>query len=200
MPKPLGDPRTTAVVFVECQEGVLGAEPALPALSADIGDLVGTLVKLANSARDAGVLTVHATLEGVPGEPLTTPAPLYRALVEPTRAWEPGYLATRVIPELQDPRDVLIPRRRGLIPTHGTDLLPILRERGVRTIVFAGVSTNIALPVSTAEATEEGFAVIIPRDAVAGTPKEYSELVIANTLAMLATISDTAELAAHWNA
>ena len=86
------------------------------------------------------------------------------------------------------------------MPTYHTDLLAILRARGVQTIVFAGVSTNIAIPTSVAQATEDGFTVVIPRDAVSGTPKEYSDAVVKYTLAMLATITDVAALKQHWAA
>lgn len=198
-PLPLGDPGSTAVVFIECQNGVFGAQAAVPALRDQLGPLVDRLVELADAARSAGVMTVHATCVGMSGGAPVTPAPLYRLIAQNSADWEPGHPATEVIPELLDRRDVVITRRRGLVPTHGTDLLPFLRAREIRTIVFAGVSTNIAVPASVAEATEEGFTAVVPRDAVMGTPIEYSDQVIKYTLSMLATITDVASLAAHWS-
>jgi nicotinamidase-related amidase len=195
---PLGDPTTTAVVFIECQNGVFKQDAAIPALRDELDAQVDRLVDLAGAARAAGVLTVHATCEGMAGGQPPTTAPLYRLIGPATAEWQPGHPATKVIDELLDPRDLLISRRRGLVPTYNTDLLAILRARGIRTIVFAGVSTNIAIPASVAQATEDGFTVVIPRDAVSGTPKEYSDAVVKNTLAMLATITDIAALKAHW--
>nr|WP_232292104.1 isochorismatase family protein [Frankia sp. QA3] len=63
-----------------------------------------------------------------------------------------------------------MPRRHGLSPTWRTELLPVLRCRGVRTIVLAGVSVNVALLLAAGETVQEGFGVVVPRDAVAGTP------------------------------
>jgi len=199
MPLPLGDPDSTAVVFIECQNGVFGEDAAIPALQASLAGVVDRLVELAVAARTSGVRVVHATCEGAGPVP-HTPAPLYRLIASRSADWAPGHPATQVIDELADPGDVILPRRRGLLPTHNTDLLPSLRAFGVRTVVFAGASTNIAVTGSTLEATEEGFGVVIARDAVHGTPQEYSDAVIANTLGMLATLTDVESLKAHWQA
>ncbi|MCW2621953.1 MAG: cysteine hydrolase, partial [Frankiales bacterium] len=51
---------------------------------------------------------------------------------------------------------------------------------------------------STMEAVEEGFTVVLARDAVLGTPKEYADAVLKNTLGMLATITEIADLKTHW--
>jgi len=45
-----------------------------------------------------------------------------------------------------------------------------------------------------------GYQFVLPRDAVAGVPADYADAVIDNTLAWLATITTTAELAAAWGA
>nr|WP_232078243.1 cysteine hydrolase [Mycobacterium paraseoulense] len=43
----------------------------------------------------------------------------------------------------------------------------------MRTIVLTGVSLNLALPISAGHITQAGFELIVPRDAVAGTPVDY---------------------------
>lgn len=55
------DPETTAVVCVECQNGVLGPESVLPALAADSSELVSSVRRLLDSARQFGARVVHAT-------------------------------------------------------------------------------------------------------------------------------------------
>jgi nicotinamidase-related amidase len=200
-PLPLGDPATTAVVFIECQNGVLGdleGVVAIPALKAARGQLVDRLVELADAARSAGIVTVHATCEGRTPQVPHLAAPLYRLIGPSTEGWNRDHPATQVLPQLLDERDLVQPRRRGLIPTHNTDLLPSLRALGVQTIVFAGASVNIAITGSTFEAVEEGFTVVLPRDAVLGTPQDYVEAVLTNTLGMMATLTDIASLKTHW--
>ncbi len=44
------NPDTTAIVCVECQNGVLGAESVLPALAADSSDLVVSVQRLLAAA------------------------------------------------------------------------------------------------------------------------------------------------------
>jgi len=43
-----------------------------------------------------------------------------------------------------------------------------------------------------------GYQVVIPRDAVAGWPREYVEMVFANTLGAIATLVTTAEVESAW--
>jgi hypothetical protein len=47
--------------------------------------------------------------------------------------------------------------------------------------------------------SQAGFGVYVPRDAVAGTPPEYGAQVPRNTGALMARITTTGDLIAHWN-
>jgi nicotinamidase-related amidase len=199
-PLQLGEASTTALVLIECQEGVLGANSVLPALAAEVGDVVPVVARLTRGARAHGVTVVHATFEGSFGRPAASETtPLLRALAPKTADWHAGHPATRVLDAIGlEPADLVIPRHHGLTPTQGTELLPVLRFKGIRTIVFAGVSTNVAIPTSAADAANDGFSVVVPRDAVAGTPRDYSDLVLRHTLAMVATITTTDDLLQSW--
>jgi nicotinamidase-related amidase len=65
----------------------------------------------------------------------------------------------------------------------------MLRNVGITTVLLAGVSLNIAIPVVATDAVDEGFDVVIARDAVAGTPAEYGESMLRYTLSFIATIT-----------
>ena len=41
--------------------------------------------------------------------------------------------------------------------------------------------------------------VVVPRDAVAGTPDEYGEQMIEHTIRFLATVTTTGDLVAAWS-
>jgi nicotinamidase-related amidase len=84
-------------------------------------------------------------------------------------------------------------------PTHSTELFAVLRNIGVRTVVLAGVSLNVAIPSATVELGDEGFSVVIPRDAVAGTPPEYGDSVLRHTLRFLATITTADDVLGAWS-
>ena len=188
----------TAVLCVECQNGVLGPESVLPALAADSGDLIGNLTRLLDAARRAGIPVVHATYEGVLGGRHTGTARLWRALGPATANWVVGTPATQVISELMAPSDLVLPRHHGLFPTLDSELLPVLKGLGVQTIVLTGVSLNLALPITAGHATQAGFRLVVPRDAVGGTPADYANQVLDNTIAVLGRITTVDDLIAEW--
>lgn len=193
----MADPAEVAVVCVECQNGVLGPDSVLPALASDARGMVTDVARLLTAARGAGVRVVHATFEGFFGGGEPGSAPLWRVL-RGSRAWVPGHPATEVLSELSDPSDLVLARYHGLSPTRDTELLPVLRGMGIRTIVLAGVSLNVALPLTAADAAEAGFRVIVARDAVMGTPAEYGEQVLRNTMSMLASITTVDDIVDAW--
>lgn len=187
------------MVCVECQNGVLGTGSILPALAADAQPALAAIGQLLATARSAGALVVHTPFAGsLGGSPGTTP--LMRATARATADWAPGHPATETLTTLLDPADLVVPRHQGVSPTWGTELLPILRARDIHTLIFAGVSLNVAIPLAVGQAVHEGFHVVVPRDAVVGTPVEYGRLVLQNTIALLARVTDVAELAAAWHA
>lgn len=192
------DPQTTAVVCVECQNGVIGPDSILPQLAADTKDLVAGLSRLLKGAREAGVLVVQATFEGTFGARELGTAPLWRVTGPASSAWGPGHPATQVVPELFDPTDLVLPRHHGLSATCNTELLPVLRGRGIRTLVLAGVSLNVALPLTAGEAEQEGFRVVVPRDAVGASPAEYGEQVLRHTMSKLGKVVTVDDLVSGW--
>src|ERR1700712_2360780 len=189
---------TVAVVCVECQNGVLGPESVLPALAADSAGLIAALRRLLDGARARGVRVVHATYEGALGGDHTGTARLWRALGPATAGWAPGSPETQVVPELLARTDLVLARHHGLFPTLDSELLPVLKGLGVRTIVLTGVSLNLALPITAGHATQAGFRLVVPRDAVGGTPTDYANGVLDNTIAVLGRITTVDELVAEW--
>ncbi|WP_145010610.1 isochorismatase family protein [Mycobacterium marseillense] len=192
------DPETTAVICVECQNGVLGPESVLPALAADSAELVSSVGRLLDSARRFGARVVHATYEGDLGGRPTGTARIWRALGPATAQWAPGSASTTVLPELLAPTDLVLARHHGLFPTLDSELLPVLKGFGVSTIVLAGVSLNLAITHTAGHLTQAGFDLVVPRDAVGGTPKEYAKQVLDNTIAVLGRLTTIDELIGEW--
>jgi nicotinamidase-related amidase len=190
------DPATVAVLCVECQNGVLGSDSVLPALADDCGGLITDIGRLLDAARTAGVHVVHATYEGALGAQPVGTARIWRALAPATADWVPRSTATQIIPELLAPTDLVLARHHGLFPTVDSELLPVLRGLGVNTVVLTGVSLNLALPHTAGNLTQAGFQVVVPRDAVGGTPASYAEQVLTHTMALLGKITTVDELVA----
>jgi nicotinamidase-related amidase len=97
-----------------------------------------------------------------------------------------------------DPRDLVLARIHGLSPFQGTELDFVLRNESIRTIVGVGVSVNVAIQNLTFDAVNAGYQVVLPTDAIAGTPREYAEAVFQHTLRNVATLVTADEVIAAW--
>jgi nicotinamidase-related amidase len=197
------DPATTALLTVECQNGVVGEESALPELAAQARDsgMLGRIARLADAARAAGVQVVHAVAERRPdGLGANANARLFRAAGKlPVRQLS-GTRAVEVAAPIEvAERDLVVRRLHGLSPMAGTDLDALLRNLGVRTLVVTGVSSNIAIPNTVFDAVNLGYEVVVPADAVAGVPQAYTAEVIRNSLALVASVTTTEALLQQWD-
>jgi len=194
-------PAHTAIVTSEVQNGVVGQRSALPALAeAAAEELLPNLTRLLPVARAAGVQVVHCTAyRRADGKGANTNARLFRGVRKAPVQLLPGTPEVEVVAELgPDADDLVLTRTHGLNPMAGTDLDPVLRNLGVRTIVVTGVSVNVAIPNLVMDAVNLGYDVVLPRDAVCGIPREYADAVIDHTLALLATVVTTDDLLAIW--
>jgi nicotinamidase-related amidase len=125
--------------------------------------------------------------------------PLFVRILPMLADWTPEDPATHPIAEIGvGPDDLVLLRNTGLSPTYGTETYKLLRNMGIRTIVMAGISVNVAIPVAATEATDEDFDVLIPRDAVAGSPPEHVASMLRNTLAFIGTLCTVDELLGGW--
>src|SRR5690606_10936612 len=124
---------------------------------------------------------------------------LFAAVKKSPVALLPGSSEADVVPQLgPEPDDLVLTRLHGLNPMAGTDLDPVLRNLGIRTVVVTGVSVNIAVTNLVMDAVNHGYQVVLPRDAVCGIPAEYADAVIDNTLSLLATVTTVDDLVAAW--
>jgi biuret amidohydrolase len=191
--------RRAVLLFQEAQEGVIGAAASLPALAraaAEVG-VVANGARLAAAARAAGVPVVHATAEAPPGGFGANRNARLFAGARAAGALDPG--SVRPVAALWADGDVVLPRWHGLSPLTGGPLDTLLRNEGVATIVLAGVSLNVAIPNVVFDAVNRGYQVVVVTDAVAGTPVDYGRAVLANSLALLATLAETGTVVTAWS-
>ncbi|MFD9378991.1 cysteine hydrolase [Streptomyces sp. NPDC059999] len=196
------DPATTALLTVECQNGVVGEESALPELAKEARDsgMLDRVAALVEAARGAGVQVLHAVAERrEDGLGANANARLFRAAGKlPVRQLSGSRAVEVAAPIVVTRRDLVLRRLHGLSPMAGTDLDALLRNLGVRTLVVTGVSSNIAIPNTVFDAVNLGYRVVVPSDAIAGVPAAYTAEVIRNALALVATITTTRELLDGW--
>lgn len=196
------DPATTVVLTVECQRGVVGKESALPEL-AEVARASGALAhvaRLVKAAHKADVQVMHAVAERRPdGRGANRNARLFRAAERLPVQQLTGTTAVGVaepIPVRED--DLVVRRLHGLSPLSGTGVDPLLRNLGCRTLVVTGVSANVAIPNAVFDAVNLGYTAVVPADAIAGVPADYTPALVRNTLALVATVTTTEEVLACW--
>ncbi|MFJ3695828.1 cysteine hydrolase [Streptomyces sp. NPDC090052] len=196
------DPATAVLLTVECQEGVVGRDSALPELAAEArsSGALGRVARLVARAHETGVQVVHAVAERRPdGRGANRNARLFRAAGRLPVQQHTGSPAVRVAEpvEVAD-EDLVVRRLHGLSPIAGTDVDALLRNIGCRTLVVTGVSANVAIPNAVFDAVNLGYTVVVPADAIAGVPADYTPAMIRNTLALVATITTTDDVLASW--
>ncbi len=196
------DPGHTAVVTQECQKGVLGDVAPFPQL-AEVAraEAIPNGARLLMAARAANVAVIHAIAARRPdGLGYNTNARLFGAVRKSGVVLELGTPMTEVIDEFDpQPSDISSVRMHGIGPMWATDLDPIMRNLGIKTVVAIGVSVNIGLTNLVMDAVNAGYQVVLPRDAVAGVPKDYADAVIDNTLSLLATLTTTDDVIEAWS-
>ncbi|MFK3733022.1 cysteine hydrolase [Streptomyces sp. NPDC088090] len=197
-------PDGTVLLTVECQEGVVGVDSALPELAAVArrSGALANVARLVDAAHRAGVQVVHAVAERRPdGRGSSGNARLFRAAERLPVQQHSGSRAVRVAEPIQvADEDLVVRRLHGLSPLAGTDVDALLRNFGCRTLVVTGVSANVAVPNAVFDAVNLGYTVVVPRDAIAGVPADYTPAMIRNTLALVATLATTDDLLAAWKA
>ena len=197
----LVDPAHTAVVTQECQKAVLGEAAVFPQLAEAARErMIPNAARLVKQARSVNVPVVHCiAMRRADGVGSSTNARLFGAARKSGADLTPGSEGVQVIDEIGlDETDLVSSRLHGIGPMWGTDLDPMLRNLGVRTVVAVGVSVNIGMTNLVMDAVNAGYQVVLPRDAVAGIPAEYADTVIDNTLSLLATVVTTDDVIGAW--
>jgi nicotinamidase-related amidase len=192
-------PDQTALLFLECQRGVVGDLSMLPALAEAAAPVLATMGRLAAGAREAGVAVFHLTyLPAAGGRSTNRRSPMMRATIS-SASWTADHPAAQVVDEIGiDPSDTVLARHSGISPVWRTETLTILRNMGIEEVVVAGVSTNWAIPLTVAAIADEDFTPVIPTDAVIGAPAEHHESMLRYALGFVARLTTTDDLLAEW--
>lgn len=195
-------PATTVLLTQECQRGVVGPNSMIPALAqaARASGALANVTRLVHAARAAKAGVLHAlAARRHDGRGANTNARLFVSMArQPDQQWLDTD-ATLPLEEFgTDESDLTSTRIHGLSPILGQDVDGVLRNLGCQTLVIVGVSTNVAIPNAVFDAVNLGYRVVLPVDAVAGVPLEYSEAIIRHSLSLVATTATTDEVLACW--
>lgn len=81
-----------------------------------------------------------------------------------------------------------------------TELDALLRDQGIRTLVLAGVQTNICIESTFRDAFNKGYYLVIPEDCVASHAPSLHEAALINFSFLFGTTTSADELGGLWSA
>lgn len=186
------DPTTTALVVIDMQRDFMEPGGFGETLGNDVGLLraiIPTSAALIAGCRRAGVPVIHTRechlpdlsdcppakrLRGKPSSRIVDPGPMGRILI----AGEPG---AEIIPELFPIHGETVIDKPGKGAFYATPLSDTLSGMGTRTLLFAGVTTEVCVQTTIREANDRGFACLLVEDAT----ESYFPAFKAATLDMI---------------
>jgi len=80
----------------------------------------------------------------------------------------------------------------------GTDLDVRLRERGIRTLVFAGVQTNVCVECSLRDAVCMGYYAVLATDCIASYAQALHEATVRNVELLFGDVVPAETIASAW--
>jgi biuret amidohydrolase len=184
------DPATTALIVIDMQRDFIEPGGFGASLGNDVSLLqaiVPTVAALIAGFRAAGLPVIHtrechaADLSdcppakrdrGAPSLRIGDPGPMGRVLI----AGEPG---AEIIPELAPLPGEIVIDKPGKGAFYATDLGDILSQRGIRQLVFAGVTTEVCVQTTMREANDRGYEGLLASDATESYFPAFKQAAIA---------------------
>ena len=179
----------TALVLIDLQQGIV----PMPSLAPRSGpEVVANAVKLAHRFREAKapVVLVRVTFaaDGADVAKVQTDTSMRLGPFPPN--------FSEIVPEVgPEPTDIVVTKRQwGAF--YGTDLDLHLRRRGIKTIVLAGIVTNIGVESTARAANEHGYNQILVEDAMASLSSEMHTFAVTTIFPLLGLVRSTEEVLA----
>ena len=181
------DPRTTALVLIDVQKGVL----AMPLAPRSAAQIVQNAARLGLHFEEVGavVALVHVGFSGGGVDRLSQPVD-----TPPLMQGPPAADFSDFAPEIASLHADIVVKKRQWGAFYGTELDLQLRRRGVNTIVLAGIATNFGVESTAREAWQHNYAVVVAEDAVASLSEEMHRFSIEKILPRIARVRPTAEI------
>ncbi|GAA3098226.1 cysteine hydrolase family protein [Streptosporangium carneum] len=188
---PALDPRTTALLVMDYQRGILASLPGL----ADPEALLSRVADAIAGMRAHGAVIAHVRVGFTDADwAAIPPANRTFSLIGRQRLMHHADPATdfhhRLAPE---PGDITVRKTRyGALST--TDLDRRLRDRGITTLVIAGITTSGVVLSTVTDAADRDYRLYVLSDGVTDPDPQVHQALMTGVFPRLAHIIDTAEL------
>jgi nicotinamidase-related amidase len=185
---PSFDPRTTALVLIDLQNGIV----AMPLQPRSGPAVVAAGKALAETFRAAQAPVVLVNVAWAPdfgdAPPSNVDQPLRAAGGMP-----PDW--SKLVDGLAQPSDLRVTKHQWGAFT-GTDLDVQLRRRGIRTIVLGGIATNFGVESTARSGWELGYSLVLAEDAMSAPTAEMHAFAVQRIFPRLGRVRKTREVLA----
>ncbi|MCV7728039.1 cysteine hydrolase [Micrococcus luteus] len=189
------NPSTTAVVTIHCQGDVVGPEGAFAPLFHEqvlARGVINKIRALHQAARQAGSLVVYTRVAWAEDySDLQANSPLLQGVVQAGCLKEGSPQAAIIEPLAPQEGDAVITHQRvgGWTP----ELTAVLEERGIDTLLFCGVATNVSVESTARAASDAGYRVVVVEDACSAATAQAHQSTV-ESLGMLGEIATVDEV------
>ncbi|ROT99438.1 cysteine hydrolase family protein [Histidinibacterium lentulum] len=200
------DPASTALLVIDMQRDFIepgGFGAALGNDTAPLRGIIPATARLIGAARRAGLPVIHTRechrpdlsdcppakrSRGAPTLRIGDPGPMGRILI----AGEPG---AEIVPELAPAAGETVIDKPGKGAFYATDLSEALEARGIRSLILAGVTTEVCVQTTMREANDRGYECLLAEDATESYFPEFKAATLAMIRAQGAIVGWTATVA-----
>ncbi len=178
------DPKSTALVLIDLQNAIVSRQLAPHSAT----EVVSRSAALAEAVRASGGTAVYVRV--LVSDILSLPAD--RSGPRPSGPMPPE--ASELVPEAGFREgDVLITKRQwGAF--YGTNLEQQLRRRGIRTLILAGIATNMGVESTARAAQDQGYELVFAEDAMSSLSAELHQFSVQNIFPMMGRVRSSAEI------
>jgi len=197
------DPKSTALIVIDMQRDFIepgGFGESLGNNVSLLQAIVPTVGKLIAGFRKAGLPVIHTKEchrgdlsdcppakrdRGAPSLRIGDEGPMGRVLI----AGEPG---ADIVPDLYPIEGETVIEKPGKGSFYHTPLSEVLSKLGTKTLVFAGVTTEVCVQTTMREANDRGFECLLAEDATESYFPEFKAATLAMIRAQGAIVGWTA--------
>lgn len=182
------DPRSTALVIIDLQEGIV-ANQVTPH---DAKSVIDNSERIARALRAGGgtIVAVHVGFSVDAADRLKQP-------VDAPMQMPPGGLPANwsdFVPQVAALDAQVVIKKRQWSAFHGTELDLQLRRRGIRTVIVTGISTNFGVEGTARDAWSSSYDVVIAEDACSAMGPDMHRFAVEKILPRISRIRTTGEI------
>lgn len=183
------DPKTSALLTLDCQKGILEFVP-------DCERVFKTAARVVEAARARGIPVIHVGIGFRPGYPEVNPGHPTFGMIRKTGKFITGTPSAEfhdlVAPK---PDEITIVKHR-VSAFSGNDLEMILRSQGITQIAFFGIATSGIVLSTLRQAADLDFRCVVIKDCCFDSDEEVHRVLTEKVFARQASVV-TAETFIH---